>query len=116
MIDGCRIPCPPRTSRFAWGLALLGAVLVLLSGRGLTVAQEVLGPDRSHEAGSIDVLEATPAELEFLPGIGPGLARSIHRELRLRGIRSLDELESLRGIGPSRANAIRGAIMKSSGE
>ena len=58
-----------------------------------------------------DVLGASPAELELLPGIGPALSRTVHRAIRTRNIGSLDELESIPGIGPIRAEQIRRSAM-----
>ena len=45
-----------------------------------------------------------PAELEALPGIGPGIARRI---VEGRPYRSVEELERVKGIGPKRLEEIR---------
>lgn len=49
----------------------------------------------------IDVNRASAAELELLPGIGPGLAARIIEDRAQRGaFASVADLERVRGIGP----------------
>ncbi|HBN09196.1 MAG TPA: DNA-binding protein [Cyanobacteria bacterium UBA8530] len=54
---------------------------------------------------------ATLAELDALPGIGPGLARDIlaYREIH-GGFRSLEELKEVDGIGEKRFNKLAARI------
>lgn len=61
------------------------------------------GHDPAARAGPIDLNSATAAELETLPGIGPGIAAAIvgHREDNGRFGRVEDLLE-VPGIGPAR--------------
>ena len=105
---------PIRASlRSVWMLLLPAALLLLLFGaRGSSRSDLELPPPeaRARVASSIDVFSASPAELQFLPGIGKGIARSMHHGIRVRGVRTLDELERLSGIGPARATAIRKAV------
>ena len=114
-----RIPKEPRTIRFAWLPLLLGSGAVLMGGHDRIPWPEENGiplVDRSHDAASIDVLDALPAELELLPGIGPGLARTMYRGIRTDRLQSLEELERIPGIGPVRAEAIRRSVMRESGD
>ena len=98
----------PGSTRVAWTLLVVAAGAI-----GWTYLQGVridprLQPtvDRSREAPSVDPLRASPAELQLLPGIGPGLSRSIHHDLRVLDIDSIEALQTLPGIGPVRAAAI----------
>ncbi len=109
----------PRSIHFAWLLVLLGSGAVLMGGLGRVPwpeGSEVVLVDRSREASTIDVLGALPAELELLPGIGPGLARTMYRGIRTDRLQSLEELETIPGIGPVRAAAIRRSVMSDSGD
>jgi competence protein ComEA len=58
-------------------------------------------------AGPININEATIAELEAIPRIGPVMAERIYEFRRSRGrLNSLDELLEVRGIGPRILEAI----------
>lgn len=60
----------------------------------------------------IDLNEATPEELQALPGIGPGLARRLVEYRDRNGhFRSVEDLERVPGIGPTRIGALRGLVM-----
>ena len=65
-------------------------------------------PVRSGSSGRVDVNRAGAAELEAVPGIGPGLAARViaHRE-RNGPFRTVDELENVPGIGPATLARIR---------
>jgi competence ComEA-like helix-hairpin-helix protein len=65
-------------------------------------------PARSGPSGRVDVNRAGAAELETVPGIGPGLAARViaHRE-RNGPFRTVDELENVPGIGPATLARIR---------
>jgi len=57
----------------------------------------------------IDLDTASEAELRALPGIGPGLARTIVRDREERGgFGSLDGISRVKGFGPGRVRALRG--------
>jgi len=98
-----------RALRSAWVFLLLLAVLIvsMRAWDGGGHPSPVMQWEGVH---AIDPRLATPGELRFLPGIGPKLARSMHHEIRLLGIDSLDELERLSGIGPARSAAILDAV------
>jgi competence ComEA-like helix-hairpin-helix protein len=57
----------------------------------------------------IDIERAGPAELEALPGVGPGLARRIV-SARERGgpFRTLEGLRRVKGVGAARIRALEG--------
>jgi competence protein ComEA len=69
----------------------------------------------SVEPGSgalIDLNNATSAQLETLPGIGPALAGAIIAERDRRGgFRSVNELREVRGIGEKRFADLRDRVM-----
>lgn len=58
------------------------------------------GRKDQRPSGRLDINKATSAELEALPGIGPGLAARIIEQRRIAGgFRSVEELLTVRGIG-----------------
>jgi competence protein ComEA len=60
----------------------------------------------------IDLNNATSAQLETLPGIGPSLAGAIIAERDRRGgFRSVNELREVRGIGEKRFADLRDLVM-----
>jgi len=64
---------------------------------------------------TIDLNTATPAELAWLPGVGPALAQRIVEERDKRGgFGSVSDLESVPGIGPARLEAIAARVTISS--
>lgn len=103
----------PQSMRTAWVmLVVIGLIILCTDGAGASRwdLPRPSGIDRSREACSVDVFEASMGELQFLPGVGVGIARSMHQSIRTQAVRSLDQLESLPGIGPSRADAIRRSV------
>lgn len=60
----------------------------------------------------VSLSEASPAELESLPGIGPSLAAAIveHRE-REGAFGRVDDLLAVSGIGPAKLDAIRDLVV-----
>lgn len=75
-------------------------------------------PARTGGRGLISLSDATPEELERLPGIGPVYARRIvsYREAKKEreghGFESVDELLNVDGIGPRRLAAIRDLVCR----
>ena len=99
--------------RTAWILlVIIGSIILLIDGASASRHDlpEPAGIDRSREAPSVAVFQASMGELQFLPGVGVGIARAMHQAIREQPVRSLDQLESLPGIGPSRADAIRRSL------
>ncbi|HEX2568892.1 MAG TPA: helix-hairpin-helix domain-containing protein [Polyangia bacterium] len=67
--------------------------------------EEELGPERlALFEVPVDLNRATAAQLESLPGIGPGLAA---RLVAARPFRSVDDLRKVKGIGRRRALQLR---------
>lgn len=56
---------------------------------------------------TLDLNNASQAELETLPGIGPKLASEIIRYRATSPFRSVEDLENVPGIGPKRLESIR---------
>lgn len=57
----------------------------------------------ARPAGPISLNSATASQLDALPGVGPGLARTLLAERAKRGgFKSLEELREIRGIGAKR--------------
>ncbi|MEE2682151.1 MAG: hypothetical protein VX641_07245 [Planctomycetota bacterium] len=104
-------------TRAGWWLLALGGLI--LGGISLSVPSRlpltdpILAPlvegGRRPVAAPLDLdpFTATPAELCLLPGIGPRLARRLHREIHHRGLTDLDQLTQVVDIGPGRVEAIR---------
>ena len=67
--------------------------------------------DPSAPPAALPLNQASAADLEALPGIGPVLARRIidHRE-RFGPFRSLEELRAVRGVGPRLMARLRGRL------
>jgi len=56
-------------------------------------------------------LNASVAELDTLPGVGPSIAQAIVDERERNGpFRSVDDLERVRGIGPSKLEQLRDLV------
>lgn len=100
-----------RRLRAAWWL--LGLVFLVVAGIWLSAPARVPCPTPAPAASvplDLDPFTATPAELCLLPGIGPRLARRLHREIHRQGLTRLDQLTEVVGIGPGRVEAIRTAL------
>jgi competence protein ComEA len=89
-------------------------ILVTKIGQAAPVG-EVGTAGGTGEPGSgalIDLNNATSAQLETLPGIGPALAGAIIAERDRRGgFRSVNELREVRGIGEKRFADLRDRVM-----
>lgn len=86
---------------------------VLVSKVGApAVAAESGALGDSSATAVIDLNNATSAQLETLPGIGPSLAGAIISERERRGgFRSVNELREVRGIGEKRFADLRERVM-----
>ncbi len=69
------------------------------------------GPALTGEAAAarrLDLNNATQAELDALPGVGPALAaRIVAKRDSLHGFGNLDDLKKVRGIGPATLEKLR---------
>ena len=95
------------------------AALERLPGIGQRIAAQL---GECLESGRLSYLEqlegrvSPEALLSTVPGIGPELARRIHRKLRIDKLEDLElaahngRLERVRGIGPRRVRGIRDAV------
>ena len=102
-------PSPPASHRGAQ--LALGVVIALLFGllafRGYGNG---LGarPTQAVQPALTDLNRADRAQLEQIPGIGPGLAKRIDDHRRDKGpFRSVEELRQVRGIGPATLDKVR---------
>lgn len=65
----------------------------------------------SPPAAPVDLNQATIAELDTLPGIGPTTAQAIIDHRTANGpFATVDDLEAVRGIGPAKLEAIRALV------
>ena len=102
-------PGPPRRAQVALGVCL--AVLFgLLAVRGYGNSLG-LRPAKSTKVAQVDVNRAEVADLEQVPGIGPGLARRITDHRREKGpFKSVEELRQVKGIGPATFDKVRAFV------
>ena len=62
-------------------------------------------------SGPLDLNQATEAQLDELPGIGPATAKAILDARAKKGrFRSVEDLLDVRGIGPAKLDAIRDLV------
>jgi competence protein ComEA len=106
-------PSPPATTTRRAQVAL-GVFLALLFGllafRGYG---NWLGakPTEPARAALTDLNHAGRAELEQIPGIGPGLAKQIDDHRRAKGpFKSVEELRQVKGIGPATFDKVRAFV------
>lgn len=69
-------------------------------------------PPPPAQDGLLNINQATAAQLEALPGIGPKRARTIVASRNARGgkFTTLEEIEAIDGIGTLTLNQIRGRV------
>jgi competence protein ComEA len=104
-------PQPPPPASHRGAQLALGVVIALLFGllafRGYGNG---LGarPTQAVQPALTDLNRADRAQLEQVPGIGPGLAKRIDDHRRDKGpFRSVEELRQVRGIGPATLDKVR---------
>jgi len=78
---------------------------------GETVPIATGSPAVTVAPGPVDLNQASAAELDGLPGIGPATAAAIvdHREQN-GPFASVEDLEAVRGIGPAKLDALRDLV------
>jgi competence protein ComEA len=69
------------------------------------------GASRNGAAALVDINQATVADLDRLPGVGPSTAQAIvdHRT-RNGPFASVDDLLAVRGIGPAKLAELRALV------
>jgi len=68
-------------------------------------------PDSAAAPTPVDLNQATPQQLDGLPGIGPALAGRITEYRRRRGgFHSVSELRNISGIGEKRYSAMKDLV------
>jgi competence ComEA-like helix-hairpin-helix protein len=76
---------------------------------------EGCSPDSVGVPSPVDLNQATPRQLDGLPGIGPVLAgRIIEYRQRKGGFRSVSELRAVSGIGEKRYSVLKDMVKTSS--
>lgn len=67
--------------------------------------------DGGSSAGPVDLNQATTAQLEELPGVGPATAAAIVEDRERNGpFASVDDLDRVAGIGPAKLAALRDLV------
>jgi competence protein ComEA len=98
-----------RNSQLALGV-ILALLFGLLAFRGYGNSLGVR-PTQSARVALTDVNRADRAELEQIPGIGPGLAKKIDDHRRAHGpFQSVEELRQVKGIGPATFEKVRAFV------
>jgi competence ComEA-like helix-hairpin-helix protein len=68
-------------------------------------------PDSAGASPPVDLNQATPRQLDGLPGIGPVLAaRIVEYRQRKGGFRNVSELRAVSGIGEKRYSALKDLV------
>src|SRR5262245_21333473 len=97
----------PRSAQVAL-VGFLALTLGLLAYRGYG-AWLGARPTETARPALVDLNHAGRADLEQVPGIGPGLAKEIADDRNRRGpFRSVEELRRVKGMGPVTFDKVRG--------
>ena len=76
--------------------------------RGLASTSARGGSHKLQPGQTVNINTASEAELDALPGVGPGLARRIVEYRRQNGpFQSVDDLQNVPGIGPSKFDRLQ---------
>lgn len=81
-------------------------------GRAPQARQVARPASRPAFSGRVNLNTATAAQLDTLPGVGPGLAAAILKLRHRMGgrFRSIEDLREVPGVGPKRFNRLRSLV------
>lgn len=103
----------PRADLAAVNLAapLVDGTQIVVPLRGPTGSAASMGSGASGAAAKVSLGNATVAQLDTLPGIGPVIAQKIVDWRTAHGpFRSVDALDDVPGIGPARIEQLRDLV------
>lgn len=84
--------------------------------RPLVTVGDVRPPAAAAPGGLLDLNTATTAQLDALPGVGPGTAEKIVADRETNGpFRSIDELDRVNGVGPTLIDKVRALVTVAAG-
>ncbi len=72
--------------------------------------QDTFPKSPTSVGGKVNLNTATQAELETLPGVGPGLAKRIIATRQKKPFKSIDDLDEVSGVGPKLLTKLRGQV------
>jgi competence protein ComEA len=89
----------------------VGEVVPPVSGPASTTSDGGGGPDPPSPSAPLDLNQATSAQLDALPGVGPATATAILDYRTEHGLFvAVDDLLEVRGIGPAKLDAFRDLV------
>lgn len=88
------------------------APVTVPAGRAPQARHAARPATRPASSGRINLNTATAAQLDTLPGVGPGLAAAILKLRQRMGgrFRSVEDLREVAGVGPKRFNRLRSLV------
>lgn len=110
---GVTLDADPDALNLAAGVADGSRIYVPAVGEAgaITLSAPVAPADATAQLGPVDVNEATAAELDTLPGVGPATAQAIVDERERNGpFLGVEDLERVPGIGPAKLATIRDLV------
>jgi competence protein ComEA len=108
-------PIPNERRQQAALVAVLGLVLVVLVVRAYLPVwfTRPLPNSIRTSVASLDINQATPAELQSLPGVGPELAAAIVAKRSNQPFGNVGELRTVPGIGPKTFDVLKSHVVVS---
>jgi competence protein ComEA len=111
-LDGLNLATPLTDGQRVY-VPAVGEIDPAAVGAGVAGAPPAGGSDAEEEAppGPVDLNQATAAELEQLPGVGPATAAAIVDDRERHGpYATVNDLDRVPGIGPAKLDAIRDLV------
>lgn len=110
------VESPPRAQLPAQPLSDRALAPQAEQARSAKTTTNARAPAPSGIATRVNINTASQAELELLPGIGPGLGKRIIDDREARGpFKSIEDLDRVKGIGPKLMAKLRDRIVVSVG-